>query len=234
MIQCRLTIHKSGKHTRISYEHTSKAWLEYGVVGDVDADDQIEIVVGSSAEHGSSIGVTTFAAIDTEWPPGRKVWNQYAYFVTNVNDDGSIPRVPDSNWSTLNTFRSGDLTPSSGTRAADLLAAIDEVCTTECADGRLTIRARVGNQGTGDASASVSVELWAEIQDLWYLVGESEVEQSVAGSWSATVEFEVEGAEAYQSLAVTVDGGAYAPGGGTWRECVEDNNVVYWDGELCQ
>ena len=224
----------TGERRMLSYEHTSDAWIEYGVIGDVDGDDQVEIAVGSTGAHGSSNGVTTFGAIDAEWPPGRKVWNQYAYFVTNVNDDGTIPSSPDLNWSTLNTFRSGDLTPSSGTRAADLLAAIDEVCTTECSEGRLTIRARVGNQGTGDALAPVTVELWAEIQDLWYVVDEAEVEQAPAGSWSGTVEFEVESADAYQSLAVTVDGGAYAPGGGSWRECVEDNNVAYWEGDLCQ
>ena len=25
------------------------------------------------------------------WQPGRRLWNQYAYNIVNVNDDGSIP-----------------------------------------------------------------------------------------------------------------------------------------------
>ncbi len=224
----------TGELRMISYEHTSESFVEYPVVGDVDADGEIEIVVGSTAYWGSSLGITTFAAIDAVWPPGRKIWNQHAYFVTNIADDGTVPASPDVNWETLNTFRSGNLTPASGTRAADLLVDIAEVCTTECPDGRLTIRARVGNQGTGDATGAVSVELWAEIQDLWYIIDTAELDSAVAGSWSETIEFEVDEAEAYQSIAVTVDGGAHATGGGTWRECLEENNAGYWDGPLCQ
>jgi len=40
------------------------------------------------------------------WIPTRRIWNQHAYSVTNVREDGTIPPTPIKNWLNLNTFRS--------------------------------------------------------------------------------------------------------------------------------
>jgi hypothetical protein len=37
--------------------------------------------------------------------PSRRIWNQHAYHVTNVLEDGRIPRNMPASWKSLNTFR---------------------------------------------------------------------------------------------------------------------------------
>jgi len=39
------------------------------------------------------------------WTPTRPIWNQNAYHVTNVNDDGTIPVVEAPSWSRDNSYR---------------------------------------------------------------------------------------------------------------------------------
>ena len=39
------------------------------------------------------------------WIPTRRIWNQHAYSVTNVREDGTIPAHPKASWLSLNTFR---------------------------------------------------------------------------------------------------------------------------------
>ncbi len=54
-------------------------------------------------------GVYVFRDGLDDWSNARSMWNQHAYFITNVNDDGTIPRSSDmkANWTTdgLNNFR---------------------------------------------------------------------------------------------------------------------------------
>lgn len=69
----------------------SATGIEYPVVADVDLDGEAEIVV-SGATASTDFGYLYFFKSDgSAWAPARHVWNQYAYNITNVNDDGSIP-----------------------------------------------------------------------------------------------------------------------------------------------
>ena len=38
-------------------------------------------------------------------PSARRIWNQHAYHVTNVREDGTIPAHPKASWKFTNTFR---------------------------------------------------------------------------------------------------------------------------------
>jgi WD40 repeat protein len=53
-------------------------------------------------------GIRVYGDRDGAWVGTRGIWNQHAYSVTNVNDDGTIPARPVANWLTpgLNNFRS--------------------------------------------------------------------------------------------------------------------------------
>lgn len=42
---------------------------------------------------------------DDRWIQARRIWNQHAYHVTNVREDGTIPVVEPKSWTLLNTFR---------------------------------------------------------------------------------------------------------------------------------
>ena len=49
--------------------------------------------------------VQVYEDAQKRWIPTRRIWNQHAYHVTNVREDGTIPRVPAKHWQLLNTFR---------------------------------------------------------------------------------------------------------------------------------
>jgi hypothetical protein len=124
-------------------DHASETGFETPVVADIDGDGEVEIVL----LHGSGPnGLTVYGDVDHGWQHGRAVWNQHAFSITNVEEDGSIPTVPPPNWATHNNFRSaaGGLSPGAYN---DLSIEIVEVCTEECPDN-LVLSVRVWNQGT--------------------------------------------------------------------------------------
>ncbi|MDR2041160.1 MAG: hypothetical protein LBP98_02435, partial [Tannerella sp.] len=84
-------------HTEASFDNVHSYTLrEYPVIADVDNDGQAEIVVsgGLSLAERYNGYVRVFKSNGSPWAPARKVWNQYAYNATNVNDDATVPRWP--------------------------------------------------------------------------------------------------------------------------------------------
>ena len=94
-------------------------------------------------------GVRVYRDARDRWASSRTIWNQHAYHVTNVNEDGSIPRTSTAvaNWSdpTLNNFRQnvqGELGPAPG---PDLTI---QTVVAECAGPDMTeMRATLCNRG---------------------------------------------------------------------------------------
>ncbi|MBP6827359.1 MAG: VCBS repeat-containing protein, partial [Saprospiraceae bacterium] len=73
---------------------TSATHIENPLVLDVDADGQTEIVIQCGSDP-NNLGTGTVVAYEAVGTPGiasRRVWNQHAYFNTNINDDLSVPR----------------------------------------------------------------------------------------------------------------------------------------------
>jgi Dockerin type I domain/CARDB/FG-GAP-like repeat len=85
--------------------------LENPVVADVDNDGSAEFVVCANniSTAGGRHGIYVYGAQNNCWVNTRRIWNQHAYSITNVNDDGSIPQYRTSNWlstsPTFNNFR---------------------------------------------------------------------------------------------------------------------------------
>ena len=70
---------------------SSATGIEYPVIADLDLDGEAEIVV-CGATSSTDFGYLYFFESDgSAWAPARRVWNQYAYNITNVDDDGTIP-----------------------------------------------------------------------------------------------------------------------------------------------
>ncbi|MEZ4429119.1 MAG: FG-GAP-like repeat-containing protein [Nannocystaceae bacterium] len=65
-------------------DHNSGTRLEYPIIADVDNDDQVEIVFVSEPYNGSYTGMTVIGDADQSWRPGRRIWNQHAYHITNI------------------------------------------------------------------------------------------------------------------------------------------------------
>jgi len=89
--------------------HSSATTYEYPVIADVDNDGHAEIVVAQNDvfRPGSTPfnGIRVFEEENYSLVDTRGIWNQHAYSIDNVNDDGSIPTNPVKSWLTHNTFR---------------------------------------------------------------------------------------------------------------------------------
>ncbi|HWB79894.1 MAG TPA: hypothetical protein VG755_33245 [Nannocystaceae bacterium] len=86
---------------------TSWTQAENPVVADVDDDGSAEIVVVSNLgyDQGDAPMVQVIRDVQDRWIQARRIWNQHAYHVTNVREDGTVPAVQPKNWQSLNTFR---------------------------------------------------------------------------------------------------------------------------------
>ncbi|MBL7851976.1 MAG: VCBS repeat-containing protein, partial [Cyclobacteriaceae bacterium] len=80
----------------------SHTFTEGPVVADVNGDGNTDICVpcytnppiGSNTVQQQSLGQTRiYYSSSNAWLPTRKVWNQHPYYVTNINDDLTVPRT---------------------------------------------------------------------------------------------------------------------------------------------
>ncbi len=89
-------------------DRSSGTLIEYPSVADVDNDGSAEILVVSNMNFDMQQLTPTLQVIgdtDDRWIQARRIWNQHAYHVTNVNEDGTIPMVEPPSWQLLNTYR---------------------------------------------------------------------------------------------------------------------------------
>ena len=130
-------------------DHISRTQLEYPIIADVDGDGQTEIafVSGNDTEFGEWSGLTVLGSATNSWAPGRKIWNQHAYSVTNVESLGGIPSEVEPSWEEYNTFRAGTIETGIRHQLADLQPLWSDFCLDECQAGRVHIYAQVGNAG---------------------------------------------------------------------------------------
>ncbi|MBQ3710706.1 MAG: T9SS type A sorting domain-containing protein [Bacteroidales bacterium] len=76
-----------------SYPMHSGTASEHAIVADVNKDGHAEIIADGFLDY--DYGTNGYGSLtmfgDENWPMTRHVWNQYAYNVTNVNDDLTVP-----------------------------------------------------------------------------------------------------------------------------------------------
>jgi hypothetical protein len=92
----------------VAEPRSSRTIVEYPVVADVDNDGSAEIVVVSNESPDGGVEsppVQVYGDSSDRWVPARRIWNQHAYHVTNVYEDGTIPTVHPPYWTTFNSFR---------------------------------------------------------------------------------------------------------------------------------
>jgi FG-GAP-like repeat len=208
-----------------STEHSNATWTEYPTIADVDGDGQAEIVVPNTESH---VGFYVFGDEDNSWRAGRRIWNQHAYSITNVTDDGGIPANPEANWDSYNNFRSGDLGSGLAGAYPDLTIQFNDVCDDDLALGRLTVWGQIGNRGFANVEADIDVKLAADTPEGRKTLGGVTISQDVAsGELQSSFTFEVTGIDTtIDALYLMVDGGNSRDG--TTLECVEDNNEDIW------
>jgi hypothetical protein len=142
-------------------EHNSGTRLEYPIIADVDNDGQVEIAFVSEPYNGNYTGLTVVGDMNKSWRPGRKIWNQHAYHITNVNDDGTIPLKAAQNWKSFNNFRSGDISENNGTAAPDLKIITPDSCINECGGQDLAnVWIQLGNAGAVALTAGATIQVF--------------------------------------------------------------------------
>ncbi|WP_224363071.1 FG-GAP-like repeat-containing protein [Hyalangium versicolor] len=150
---------------RYQTKHSSGTTHENPVIADVDGDFAADLVVAtndlaSPAYH----GIRVYHDTQEGWAHTRRIWNQHAYSVTNVNNDGTIPAHPVIPWQKprLNTFRSnvagyvGEVSYS----ASDLIVQASSVIASCGENGTLVLSARVTNGGTAPVAAGLQVAFY--------------------------------------------------------------------------
>lgn len=147
---------------------------ENPVIADVNRDGRAEIVVATNSvcgyicpwgpQYGSGHGITVWKDANDRWVSTRAIWNQHAYHVTNVEDDGKIPFPEPDHWTVpaLNAFRKNPMGDTSYA-APDLTAESADVSTdrTGC-PGVLAITVRVWNRGAVPVAEGVPVAFFSD------------------------------------------------------------------------
>ena len=143
---------------------SSGTGLETVSIADVDMDGHAELLVGCSytpyvSGYSGTFGIACLR--NDAWPSARSLWNQHAYSVSNIREDGSIPRKIVNRWKQEPPGDWRRQVSPGGVTPADLTASrITSSTGNPCEDEGTTVTVRIGNAG-GAAANNVSVALYA-------------------------------------------------------------------------
>jgi hypothetical protein len=211
-----------------SFEHSNRTWLEYPVVADVDADGHAEIVVVDSVGVQPVAGVHVFGDADDSWRPGRRIWNQHAYSITNVDADAGIPATPELNWLGYNNFRSGDMTAGDGMDAPDLTLEEAMRCELDCERDEWIVWVHVGNEGAVDLRVPCTLEAVAVLDGEEVVLWSATYEDGMpVGRTSDSVQIELDVSAVKEAERLVVRAVAAE------MECDLTNNELAYDGPFC-
>lgn len=186
--------------------NTSGTLVEYPIVVDVDNDGHSEIVLISNDYPSPATGVTGIRAFEDptgHWVRTRRIWNQFDYHVTNINEDGTVPKVAQSNWlvKSLNNFRQ-NVQPDGLFNAPNLVALEITFDTKKC-PALITLKAAVENKGSLGIPAGLSVKFYvknANNSGKPGLIGETKLTTTLVPGASASVSLD------WDAKTVTIDG----------------------------
>ena len=141
----------------------SATGYEYPIIADVDNDGSTEIVLSSDMQKGVTMGVTAYEDPGGQWVRTRRIWNQHFYHVTNINEDGTVPKNEIVNWlhPKLNNYRQ-NTQPGGLFNAPNLVAESLSGARDTCANTpkTLQISAKVANKGSLGIKAGLEVKFY--------------------------------------------------------------------------
>jgi RHS repeat-associated protein len=192
----------------------SATLVEYPLVVDVDNDNHAEIVlISNNYAFNGPTGVRVLEDANDSWAPTRSIWNQHAYHITNINDDGTVPRFEQPSWLSHNTYRLNTFPDRPALGLPDLTAY--SITYDENAD---TVFVKVKNRGLAPMNSPITVSL---VHEHFWLGDLALVEQTIntlGVGEELEIPFPLSGQTIEHSLRVDVSAAD------TVHECVTNNN----------
>ena len=214
-----------------TYDHASVTMMDNPVIADVDADGHAEVVVVHS---GNGRAFSVYGDANNSWAPARKVWNQHAYSINNINDDLTLPVEAVPTFSDQNSWHSQIAEGAGVSLIDDLTPDIVDVCDDPCGD-TVKVLVRLRNRSGNELAAGVSMALYGEVDGELELWATYETTDAIASGWSSEgIELEVSGANLAEADALWLGVDDDGTGFGIVEECSEDNNLMMFDGPFCE
>ncbi len=168
------------------------------------------------------------------WVSSRSIWNQHAYSITNVNDDGTIPSTSDwaLNWRQpgMNNFRQNVQGATGYNDFPDITGALSEDTVCVVSGDVVTLTATVCNRGAKAVGADMPATFYqgdpADGQILCVSYTQGPVPVQGCLEVSCAVDAEITGEI---TMVVNDNGG----GGQTTVECNSENNTDHVTIESC-
>jgi hypothetical protein len=186
----------------------------------------------ASYPHGR-VGIRVYEDSRDRWVQSRPIWNQHAYAVTNVGDDGSIPKTSAwaKNWldPKLNNFRQNTPGDAGGTQIPDLTAQAGQkpVCTLS-GSSSATLEAPICNRGTAPVGTNLEVGFYSGAQKICTGTIAEPIPPGACATATCTW------SNPPTSAATAVDVKVVPNDGGEKTECLDANNEGILQGVWCQ
>ncbi|MBK8259234.1 MAG: hypothetical protein IPK82_42080 [Polyangiaceae bacterium] len=183
----------------------------------------------ASHPHGVS-GIRVYNDANDKWVRSRMIWNQHAYAVTHVNEDGTIPKSSEwkNNWEdpVLNNFRTNVPGEQGGTATPDATAGASAGFT--CDGTTATLTAPICNRGSAPVGPGIKVGFYLGTT----LVCSTQTQKSLFPDQCDIVTCAWDGAP--KDPADAVDLTVKANDGGGVTECKDGNNEGIVVGVYCK
>jgi len=155
-------------HTLFEVMNSTGTILEYPLVVDVDGNGRSEIVIVANVTGASSNcnipgyvarrGVYVYQDPEDRWVRTRATWNQHAYSINNIRDDGTVPLAGLPSWMDHNTFRAnrqGERPFNAANPAVSSITARTDACPPD-----LVVNVGIENRGLAGVPVGLPVTLY--------------------------------------------------------------------------
>ena len=206
-----------------STPNPSGTLFEYPVIVDVDGDNNAEIVVAANDyAWGSHHGIRVFGDASDHWVSTRRIWNQHAYSITNVNVDGSIPAAQLPSWEAHNTYRCNLQMDYDPLASPDVLSDNPTVDTLLCPE-QIIIMVLVRNIGTISLPVGLEVGFYiGDPQAGGIFAGTALTEDPLEPGSETMVDFVLDASLVPEPADIYIVVDPF----GTLSECDEGNNTI--------
>lgn len=209
--------------------HTSNTRVEMPVVVDMDNDGKSEVIIPEAANNSSIGGLHIWTDTDNNWVRTRRIWNQHTYHVTNISEDGQVPRVEVPNWSLgrLNNFRQ-NVQPDGLFDAPDFrITSVEAIACLE--NNGIRLAANVANDGALGVPAGIAVSFLVQQDGGGFgYVGTAFTESLMLPGQSTRVGFDwsAGGSLSGDEFEVRAIADSDENGDAAYNECEEGNNAL--------